>query len=341
MNKQKIFSEQLICFARIIITMESFLFMVIFIAMKVKNIIDVQGMMIGFVLTVFIHLLIATYLKKKIIIPYEESRQVYKKFVNGMVYDDLFNLDYQMFPEMKEVMTRFGNMIDKQSSIKLSTKQAEYLALQNQINPHFLYNTLEAIRGEALSVGQEDIADITQALAKFFRYTISDVGHLVTLEDELDNAENYFKIQEYRFGTKIKMNVELPKEDALGFQLPKLTLQPIIENAIFHGLEKSSGKGSVNILVELTKDKLFIQVSDDGGGIPEDELEVLNNKLERVSASYVNEKKGRGGIALLNVCRRIKLLFGEEYGISVYSLYSVGTDVRIVMPLLRLRSDEI
>lgn len=269
--------------------------------------------------------------------PYHRSRSKFRVFAEGLIYEELFAEPYQIFPEMQPVLERFHNMLDKQSAIQVSTKQAEYLALQNQINPHFLYNTLEAIRGEALSEGQEGIANITQALSKFFRYTITDVGSLVTLEDELENAENYFRIQEYRFGPKIKMLVSLPEEehDILKLQVPKLTFQPVIENAIFHGLEGRAKGGMVTIRTEITKDKLFVSIADDGVGIGEEQLEELNAKLTRVSASYVNESKNQGGgIALKNVCRRIKLLFGEEYGLFIYSLAGAGTDVRIVMPLI-------
>jgi len=303
-----------------------------------------RGHLIGFInfivsagVVIALAVLSFVLLNQQVLQPYHKSRSKFRQFTEGLMYDELFAEQYQIFPEMQLVLNRFHNMLDKQSAIKVSTKQAEYLALQNQINPHFLYNTLEAIRGEALSGGKEDIANITQALSKFFRYTITDIGSLVTLEDELENAENYFRIQEYRFGTKIKMLVNLPKEerDILQLQVPKLTFQPVIENAIFHGLEGKAEGGTVTIQTEITADKLFVNISDNGIGIGEEQLEQLNAKLDRVSASYVNENRGQeGGIALKNVSRRIKLLFGEEYGLHIYSLAGAGTDVRIVMPLI-------
>ena len=172
----------------------------------------------------------------------------------------------------------------------------------------------------------------------YFRYTITVTYNLVIVENELENAENYFAIQEYRFGEKIKMSFNLPeeKQEILQLKIPKLTFQPIIENAIFHGLEKKKDGGTVVLNFETSETKLYISIKDDGVGIPEDELEELNRKLERVSGNYVNEPGVEtGGIALKNVCRRIKLLFGEEYGIHVYSLRDFGTDVRITIPKIR------
>ena len=133
---------------------------------------------------------------------------------------------------------------------RLRQKQAEYLALQNQINPHFLYNALEAIRTDALLANCPDIAETTEALATFFRYTISNVQEYVTFSDELDNAENYFTIQRCRFGDKISLELELENERLLEVRMPKLILQPLVENAVSHGLEGKLGHGTVRIIVE-------------------------------------------------------------------------------------------
>ncbi len=273
-------------------------------------------------------------LNQFILVPYFKIRNSYKMFLNGQIYEELFQESNSLTPELVPVMDRFHYLLNKQDAINMSKKQAEYLALQNQINPHFLYNTLEAIRGDALYAGLSNIAETTEALASFFRYTITDVGNLVTLEDELENVENYFTIQQYRFGDKFKMTVDFPKsEDILQLQLPKLTLQPIIENAIFHGLEGRSEGGNIFITIETTRKNLFLSVKDDGLGIEPQVLSKINDSLERVAVSYVNsDNRKSGGIALKNVCRRIKLLFGDEYGVHIYSTVDVGTDVRLTLP---------
>lgn len=291
---------------------------------------------------VLIIIIIAFYFQNYILKPYRKCRRRFQRFINGQSYKALFKDDFQVFPEMKPALDIFDQLLDKQNAIRLSTKQAEFLALQNQINPHFLYNTLEAIRGDALCAGLENIADITEALSTFFRYTITETGNLVTLENELENVENYFKIQQYRFGEKLKMEINLPKNEAdvLSFQFPKLTLQPLIENAVFHGLEKKAEGGIIKVNVETTIDKVLISIEDNGVGIDEELLGEINYKLDHVSVNFISDdKKKRGSIALYNVCRRIKLLFGEEYGIHIYSMINIGTDVRITIPIIKQQRD--
>ena len=251
-------------------------------------------------------------------------------------YGDLLEEDCEVYEGELEVWKKFDKMLDKQNIIQLSTKHAELLALQNQINPHFLYNTLEAIRGDALCEGMNDIADTTEALSTFFRYTISDTGNLVTLEDELENIENYFKIQKYRFGERISMQVDFPEDYArvLQCRLPKLTLQPILENSIIHGTELKVGKGHLTIYLQRTGERLLIQVSDDGVGMDEETLARLNGKLGKGGLVGASAGSQRGGVALVNVDNRIRLLFGEEYGLHVYSMPELGTTVEITLPII-------
>jgi two-component system sensor histidine kinase YesM len=250
-----------------------------------------------------------------IIRPYVDYVRLFKRFNNGQIYREFMDRAGFVFPGMEEVLHRYDKMLINQRDTQRTKRQSEFLALQNQINPHFLYNTLEAIRGDALSIGMDHIANITEALATFFRYTITDTGSLVTIEDELDNVEPDIRV----------------------LQLPKLTLQPIIENAIFHGLERKSDGGEIRIGMELTEKKVMIRIRDNGVGIGEEALEAINHGLEHIPIASFSEdyKKKKGGIALNNVCRRIKLLFGEDYGIHVYSLAGVGTEVRITLPVVK------
>lgn len=272
---------------------------------------------------------------QRIYLPYKEMTRIYRQFADGQAYEELFENGYNLTPDWENVMKKFRHLLNKQDAIQMSKKQAEYLALQNQINPHFLYNTLEAIRGDAICAGLESIAETTEALSVFFRYSITGVDHLVTLEEELSNVENYFKIQYYRFGEKLKIQLAYEEsDDVLQLQLPKLTIQPFVENAIFHGLEKRIQGGTIRVRIETTEHKLLISVSDDGVGMTEEAVEKINNYLEKVAVSTVGEGK-KGGIAMKNVNSRIKLLFGEEYGINVYSTENIGTDIKIILPKLR------
>ena len=287
-------------------------------------------------------MLYAVFVLRFVVRPYQETRRVYEQFALGYVLNDLFVIRYPYAPESEQAILKFNEMIDRNNLISVSKKQAEYLALQNQINPHFLYNTLEGIRSEALIAGLDSVAEMTEALATFFRYTISQVENLVTLEDELENIENYYYIQQFRFGDKLTLNIEYECEDdvseldILRYRLPKLTLQPIVENSIYHGIERKIGKGHLTVKIGASDTRLRIKISDDGLGMSEEKLRQLNEKLKSLSLDAVEgEASRKGGIAVVNVNNRIKLLFGEEYGIYVYSHEGTGTDVVISLPLVQ------
>ena len=143
------------------------------------------------------------YLYRSIIVPLREVEALYLRFNRGYDSRAIFSKPVCFTAAEQQSLAKISHLLDNQEVNRLSNRQAQYLALQNQINPHFLYNTLEAIRGDALSMGMRDIATITEALATFFRYTISNMDNLVSLEEELGNAENYFAIQNYRFGERI------------------------------------------------------------------------------------------------------------------------------------------
>ena len=214
-------------------------------------------------------------------------------------------------------------------------QQAEISALQSQINPHFLYNTLEAIRSEALLADQLIIAEMTEALSAFFRYSISYKSPIVPLTSELDNVRDYLSIQMYRFQDKIdySINVDDPKEKIMQSVLPIMTLQPIIENSIYHGLEMKIGQGKIDINISSTEKRLIIHIVDNGIGMDNEQLQEIRNRLYR-NILPANKRGHRSGLAILNVNRRLKLFFGEEYGIQVFSTRDIGTDVELTLPLL-------
>ncbi|WP_312643616.1 histidine kinase [Hydrogenoanaerobacterium sp.] len=292
--------------------------------------------LIGGLLIVFIAIIYLTY--KWLYRPYKETAKVLQLFASGYTIQAIYDLRLPISPEVEGAIEKLKAFLNTNELINVTKKQAQYLALQNQINPHFLYNTLEGIRGEAITAGLDNVAKMTEALATFFRYTISNVEHLVLLEDELANIENYYIIQQYRFGERLNLTIDYDGEDqteVLKYRLPKLILQPIVENSIFHGIERKIEKGNIRIKIEATPKRLIITISDDGLGIEETRLRELNEKLNVSSFDYVqtdNEKKG--GIAIVNVNNRIKLLFGEQYGITIYSTLNVGTDVEVTLPLI-------
>ncbi len=237
----------------------------------------------------------------------------------------------ELTPASEELSHLIYRVLNSTRTVDLNKRQAQYLALQNQINPHFLYNTLDSIRSEALIAGLDSLADMTEALATFFRYTISNVENLVTIEEELDNCRTYFRIQQYRFGDRLSLDIETD-EGTENCLIPKLTLQPILENSIIHGTETKIGKGNTAICIRRTDLRILIEVKDNGVGMDEDTLERLNRRLDAGVEDLSRSDKEAGGIALVNVNNRIHLLFGEEYGLHIYSLKNVGTTIEISLP---------
>lgn len=272
--------------------------------------------------------------------PYLKLQKLYRLYADGYYLEKMTGYEVQIDRDVERAQEQMTARFDRGRLLSLSKRQAEYLALQNQINPHFLYNTLEGIRSEAILAGMDSVAEMTEALGTFFRYTISRMDHLVTLEDELANIENYYFIQQYRFGDRLSLSIEYEDEDIEAFacMIPKLTLQPIVENAVYHGLEEKVGKGQLTIRIAMTERYLSITVSDNGVGMDAEKLRELNRKL---SMGPLEEEQAaaerREGIAVVNVNNRIRLLFGEEYGLYFYSTPDVGTDVEIILPIRKGR----
>ena len=177
---------------------------------------------------------------------------------------------------------------------------------------------------------QENIADIAWSLSRFFRYSISGNSDTVSLHDELENIRNYTRIQNYRF--RDRFTVEIRNVEALeDTMLPKLTLQPVVENAILHGLADTLEDGRITVTVEQIGNDVQITVSDNGCGMTAEQLDALNRKINNRKAEEGDEGR-HTGIGMRNVDRRLKLHFGSEYGISIYSCKNVGTDVEIRIP---------
>lgn len=241
---------------------------------------------------------------------------------------DLANLFNLLASHLKETTER-------EYAATLLQKQAEFNVLQSQINPHFLYNTLESIRCEALMIDAYEVADMTEALSLFFRYGIGKSNELVTLDDEIENIKVYFKIQQFRFENRfsLKITYEDPSEKLFTFYLPRLTLQPIIENSIHHGLEKKVGSGEIAVHISTTPNLLIINIKDNGIGIKESVLQNIRKHLNSPHSSIKNISDQNGtGIALTNVDQRIQLLFGDQYGLTISSTVNVGTSVEILLP---------
>jgi two-component system sensor histidine kinase YesM len=282
-------------------------------------------------------------------IAYNFMKNIYKPIINidtalHFLEDSQDELSFNIQDDTPSITHNLNRMIsllkesmEREHALEILRKQAEISKLQSQINPHFLYNTLESIRGEAIIQGNDDVAEMTEALANYFRYSISKTGDFVTLSDELRNVENYITIQKYRFENRISFRIEYhsPEASVLHCLMPKLTLQPIIENSIYHGLETKIGEGEVVIHITATEKRLIIVVSDNGIGIDSENLDRINALLNNKKINVLsNEDKNHLGIAINNINQRLKLLWGNEYGITVSSTINMGVDVEITLPII-------
>lgn len=225
---------------------------------------------------------------------------------------------------MKEVYTSKL----KEVEMNLRQKETELRMLQAQINPHFLYNSLDTIRGMALERDMDDISTMAESLAQLLRYNIKEEAAIVTIKQELQVSEKYLRIQKYRFEEKLTYQFDIPDE-WLEKKIAKFTLQPLLENCIVHGLEPQTGHTNITIRANSHDPNTFLLlISDTGPGIEGEQLEKLRTLLHNESTEYtVNH------IGIMNVHKRIKHLFGSEYGIFITSSPRSGTTVGIKLPL--------
>ena len=214
--------------------------------------------------------------------------------------------------------------------IQTEKRRADIIALQGQINPHYLFNTLETIRMSLVLNDDKKNADIIAAFAESFRLCIDNKKDVHTIREELVFIENYFTIQKYRLRNNISFQVDI-QEELKNILIPKLILQPLIENAVYHGIEMKGEKGRVEIEAYRSEDGIHIIVSDDGVGIKDTILEKLRSDLNSMVDS--GEQSNSHNIALRNVHARLRLMFGEAYGLKISSKPDVGTVVEISFPV--------
>ncbi|MCU6712185.1 sensor histidine kinase [Paenibacillus sp. J5C_2022] len=212
--------------------------------------------------------------------------------------------------------------------LELKTKESELYALQTQINPHYLFNTLNAIRGNLLENGDRANAEIVNLLARSFRNVLGKGGGLVTLAEELDIVETYLKIQSFRFSDRLNYRIEVPKP-LHRVKVPKLALQTLVENAIIHGLEPKEDGTTIAIRSVINdQGELHVIVEDDGLGIPPERLQEVRSGLNDAGQSLAAKH-----IGLRNVHQRLKISLGEPYGILIESEVGRGTRLIMVLPL--------
>lgn len=220
-------------------------------------------------------------------------------------------------------------------------REAELRSLQAQIKPHFLYNTLDTIHWMARNKGAEDIAEVVQSLSRLFRLGLSKGSDIIPLADELEHIVSYLKIQHVRYSNKLTYSINVDSE-LEELQVLKLLLQPIVENAIYHGIKERRGPGHIAIEVAEREGDLHLTVRDNGAGMSPERLTLLRHKFDIVGMENQSSEPEKpipnssgSGYGILNVQARIRLNYGEAYGISIESELGIGTTVNVRHPIVR------
>jgi two-component system sensor histidine kinase YesM len=239
----------------------------------------------------------------------------YKQLVTVEGSDEIGELQRQY----NQMVTAVNSLIRRVKSVTNKKREAEFKALESQINPHFLYNTLENIKWMAIRHDAPDIVSLVEALSSLYRFTLNRGKEIVTLGEEVESVKQYVAIQNLRFGNRIHADFTVAF-NLTGYKITKMILQPLVENAIYHGIHAKEGKrGTVSIEAKAENGSVLIRVADDGIGMPEQQLSSI---LETESDGY----------GVKNVHQRLQLYYGSHYGLSYRSSPGAGTTVTVHLP---------
>lgn len=233
----------------------------------------------------------------------------------------------QMASAFNKMAERLGSLFEEVYEKGLLLKQAELGLLESQIQPHFIFNVLEVINVRCMAAGQYELCRIVSNLANLLRANVANRSQQkITLKEELRYVRYYLELQKERYGEKMHYEIEVESPELLDYYLPKLTIQPLVENSVVHGLENKRGGGSVRISIWEEEDEIDIRVRDDGVGF--DTTNLFQADVDEVDNQHNH-------VALPNVQRRIQLLYGQAYGIRITSTPGSGTTALVNLPLDR------
>ena len=290
------------------------------------------------VIAIVFSLAASYFLSRSITSPIQKLVKNMKKAGEGnfnSVSTDSKNAEIQtLYNSFNLMVKRIDILMTKIVEKETEKTTAQFKALEAQINPHFLYNTLETIRSIALQSRLKSIADMCKSLADMLRYSISRNTEFVTLGDELRHIKNYMNIQMHRFGDKIRIEY-LVDEELFNYKIIKLILQPLVENAIFHGLETKRGNGRILISAYKDADSLYINIVDDGLGVEPEKLEMLNAIFQGLVDLEQSDIGSNKGIGMINVNSRVKLYYGSQYGLCISSVPGAETLIRVHIPAVQ------
>ena len=289
-------------------------------------------------LIVFIVVFINSYISFRVTDPIRELEKSVKKLEEGNLDADIYmggSYEIQhLGKSVQDMKYRIKGLMQDIVTEHEEKRKSEFDSLQAQINPHFLYNTLDIIVWQIENEKQSEAVHTVTALARFFRLSLGKGKNIVTVKAEIEHVKNYLMIQHMRFKNKFDYEFEI-EEDVLELSSLKLMLQPLVENAIYHGMEFMDGDGLIKIRAWREADELYLSVTDNGLGMTED-------KVSLVLGGKSNSGNGRGsGIGVKNVNERIKLYFGEDYGLKIDSEPDVGTTIIIHLPAKKYEEENI
>lgn len=285
---------------------------------------------IGLVAIFVVITLFSYYIPLSISRPIRKITDVTNKVASGdlSVRSEEFNgVETSMLStSLNSMIDKINELLDQVTTEQIRLRKAEFELLQAQINPHFLYNTLDAIVWLAESGEKEKVVSTVSSLSNFFRASLNQGKDIVTVKEDVGHVRSYLEIQQVRYQDILDYEIDIPEEINM-YLIPKITIQPLVENALYHGIKNKRGKGKISVTGKKHDDFITISISDNGLGIDEERLKVVMNNINNRSES---EKTTFG---LYNVNERIRLDFGEEYGINIDSRYGQGTTVSIKLPL--------
>lgn len=284
---------------------------------------------------IILAILISMFISKTLTKPLENMTRTTQRIKAG---ETTLRIQEYKEDELGELAQNFNEMLDqieeliaKEYKAKISLNQAKYNALQAQINPHFLYNTLDTMSSIADVRGCMEVSALCQSLSNIFRYSLEMENPFSTVAGEIVHLKNYIYVMNVRMREEITYEFKI-EDSVLKSTMPRLSIQPLVENAVIHGLRGSRKKKKIIISAQKTGDNLCISVEDNGVGIAKEEQEALLNS---------DRKNGTKSIGLNNIHSRMKILYGEMYGVTIESRMDEGTRVSILIPSVQMEEIEL
>lgn len=284
---------------------------------------------IAFALILILITFLSYYIPLSITHPIRKLSEVTDQVAKG---DLTVRSDVRSGAEVSVLNDSLNTMIDKINELleQVKTEQgrlrkAEFELLQSQINPHFLYNTLDTIVWLAEAGEQKKVVDMVGSLSDFFRTSLNQGKDMVSVKEELQHSRSYLEIQQVRYQDILQYEIQVP-EPLFCYLIPKITIQPLVENALYHGIKNKRGIGKIMITGKREKDYFVLIVEDNGAGMSRERLEAVRKGMNQKSQTE------KDIYALYNVNERIRLNFGQKYGLSIDSVLGEGTTVQVMLP---------